>query len=293
MYQPDLLETPEWAIQCFEGLTGLQVVVHDIAGELWPFLRPERLRHRAPCCAAVKATRDWACQNFEITRLRRDIHRHPEGRYHVCHAGIMEWVVPVFLQDRLAWMLFAGQAATDGNYEQLVRDIRRGGESDAALPRPGQPRPVRESEAQAILEALRQLRSRLLQWHAEAAGVLKAGDAAGTSHGRDLATRRQQIQHFLHHHHHTGAGQIKHLAHHLNLSESRTIHLVKELFGCSYLKLVSEVRLRMAASLLHQSALPVLEVALSSGFHDLSHFHRSFRRRFGSTPRQYRCASPA
>jgi AraC-like DNA-binding protein len=37
--------------------------------------------------------------------------------------------------------------------------------------------------------------------------------------------------------------------------------------------------------------LPILEVALETGFGDLSHFTTSFRRLFGTSPGRYRAAS--
>jgi AraC-like DNA-binding protein len=74
----------------------------------------------------------------------------------------------------------------------------------------------------------------------------------------------------------------------LGIGESRTSHLVQELFNCSYVELLNQMRLRTASSLLRESSLTVLEVCLASGFQDLSHFHRCFRRRFATTPLKYR-----
>lgn len=285
MHEPDFFETPEWAIQCFEKLTGLQIVVHDLGARLWPFLQSERFKHRSPCCAAVKATHDWACTDFEITRLRSDILKHPEGRCHVCHAGFMEWVMPVFIHDQLAAILFAGQVRAGGSHPHLIRDIRRTSAATSHTLRS-----VKADEAASVLESLRQLRSRLLQWHSEAHTFLKIDHTSPIPAGQTMATRRQQIRHFIYQRH-TDPAPIKDLAQFLHLGESRTIHLVKELFGCSYIKLVNQMRLRTAASFLRNSSLPILEVSLSSGFHDLSYFHRTFRKHFGSTPLQYRQAS--
>jgi AraC-like DNA-binding protein len=52
--------------------------------------------------------------------------------------------------------------------------------------------------------------------------------------------------------------------------------------------LLVQKRLRVAMELLRHSGMNVLEVALASGFEDVAHFHRLFRRRIGSTPGQYR-----
>lgn len=289
MHQPHLLEVPEWAIQVFEKQNALRVVVHDLNGIWGPFLQPERFKHRAPCCIAVKARNDWACVDFEITRLRAELPAYPEGRYHRCHAGFMEWVVPVIDRGRLAWVLFAGQRRATGDYRHLVQDVRTTrGESAPAKAL----REVGEPEAQAVLESLRQLRSRLVEWHRQVSALLKNTRPSAAGGLADMADRRRLIQSFLHGNH-TEAASLRDLAKTLHLGESRTSHLVKELFGCSYVRLLNEQRLRTAASLLRESALPITEVCLNSGFRDMSHFHRCFQKRFGSTPLKYRRLSHA
>lgn len=49
-----------------------------------------------------------------------------------------------------------------------------------------------------------------------------------------------------------------------------------------------EYRLLMGAKLLESGNLPLNEVALSVGFHDLSHFYKAFTARYQMTPKQYR-----
>jgi AraC-like DNA-binding protein len=282
------MEVPEWAIQVFEKQNDLRVIVHDLSATLGVFLQPERFQHRSPCCIAVKARHDWACVDFEITRLREELPGFPEGRYHRCHAGFMEWVVPVFIKGRIAWILFAGQHRAAGDYRHLFQDIRST-RVDAAQTKGL--RGTGEPAAEAILEALRQLRARLLEWHGQVSALLKNTRMPEAGGLTDLADRRRLIQSFLHAHH-TGTAGLKELARALNLGESRTSHLVKEIFGCSYVQLLNELRLRTAASLLRESALSVTEVCLNSGFRDMSHFHRIFQKRFATTPLKYRRMSP-
>jgi transcriptional regulator GlxA family with amidase domain len=52
------------------------------------------------------------------------------------------------------------------------------------------------------------------------------------------------------------------------------------------------LRLDHARQLLHQSTLPVLDVALASGFLSASHFSRVYKARFGVSPRRERHAHP-
>ena len=284
MQKPDLLETPEWAIRGFEKLSGLQVVVHDLGSTLGPFLQPERFNHHSPCCIAVKARHDRACVDFEITRLREEILHSPEGRYHRCHAGFLEWVMPVYIDDRLTWVLFAGQSRAVGDYRHLIRDVRSTPVEAAKMNRLGE---TDEPRAELVLESLRQLRSRLLEWYGQVASLLKNTRPPEEGGLSDMADRHRFIQRFLHANHKGTAG-LADLAKALHLGESRASHLVKELFGRSYVQLLNELRLRTAASLLRETSLSVLEVCLNSGFRDLSHFHRHFQKRFSTTPLKYR-----
>src|SRR5262249_61149389 len=51
---------------------------------------------------------------------------------------------------------------------------------------------------------------------------------------------------------------------------------------------VLRARLRAAAGRLMHSRAKIIDVALDSGFGDLSNFNRAFRAEFGATPRRYR-----
>ena len=138
-----------------------------------------------------------------------------------------------------------------------------------------------------VLESLRQLRARLLEWHRDLMMRSFSPDRCGSVGGLTNVNRRLAIQNFLHFHH-TNEASLAELARFLGLSVSRTSHVVRELFGYSYVESLNQTRLRTAAALLRNSSLPVLEVCLASGFQDVSHFHRQFRKQFRKTPQQYR-----
>ncbi|MDQ6773926.1 MAG: AraC family transcriptional regulator [Candidatus Dormibacteraeota bacterium] len=58
--------------------------------------------------------------------------------------------------------------------------------------------------------------------------------------------------------------------------------------GLTPAQFITQLRLRRAALLLEITRTPVGEVALESGFDNISYFHRRFRERFGRTPRAFR-----
>ena len=48
MNEQDIFAVPSRAVETFEELTGLNVVVHDLVGVIGPFLAPHRFRHSMP-----------------------------------------------------------------------------------------------------------------------------------------------------------------------------------------------------------------------------------------------------
>jgi AraC-like DNA-binding protein len=284
----DPFSVPEQAIQAFERLSDTRVSVHDLVGTLIPFLPPERFRHIHPLCAAVKVHHGESCIDFSIRRLRREISSQPDGRVQVCFAGLVEFVVPVFQRRQLEWVFFAGPRTPGRKLRNAVRDTN-------PLPKPSpwpagtaMPPPIDDAEAQTILENLRQLAARLRVWSTE----MQTSGASYKTPGLDafsddLATRRARIRYFISTRH-TNPARLADLAELLHLSESRAGHAVKEACGQTFSKLINEARLRTASGLLQHTNLSVLEIALRSGFEEISHFHRCFRARFKTTPLQYR-----
>lgn len=73
-----------------------------------------------------------------------------------------------------------------------------------------------------------------------------------------------------------------------NLSRSRFSTVFKKYMGTSFNAFAMRVRLGAAAGkLLHGDARSMKEVALESGFADVSHFYRTFRQIFNCTPLEF------
>lgn len=67
----------------------------------------------------------------------------------------------------------------------------------------------------------------------------------------------------------------------------RYVHRLLETTGCSFAEHLLDRRLERAAALLrdpHRQGQKISDIAQETGFVDLSHFNRAFRRRFGDTP---------
>jgi AraC-like DNA-binding protein len=264
---------PELAISSFERLHGLTVTVHDLVGTLAPFLLPERARHRHPRCVAFRDSgHQHFCVGFDVARLRQDAEWLRDGRLQRCPAGLVEWVVPLFHGPRLGGMLFAGVVAPTG------LDALLGVTAKPVGPTPTGLTVVAPQQAEAVLEALRQLAARLQAWLASEHATPLAATPS-----RVVESRRATIRQFISEHYAENIG-LPDLAQHLGLSPSRAGAVVLAACGESFVTLLTRARLISAVDLLHHTDLPVADIALRCGFGDPSHFFKVFRREYGLTP---------
>lgn len=80
-------------------------------------------------------------------------------------------------------------------------------------------------------------------------------------------------------------------ARHVALSPYHFLRIFRKIVGATPHQYLLRLRLRRAARLLADDDLPVTEVALESGFADLSNFVRTFGRAAGVSPRRFRRAA--
>jgi AraC-like DNA-binding protein len=118
-------------------------------------------------------------------------------------------------------------------------------------------------------------------------------DAAHIAYGRGIrAARLQAAKAFVTRNIRRADLSAKTAAIHLGVTP-RYIHLLFETEGLSFNKFVVERRLVRACEMLGDSQCSdrtIAAIAFTTGFSDLSHFNRVFRRRFGMTPSEARQA---
>lgn len=283
-------DVPEQAIQAFEKIHGLRVTIHDLSGSLAGAMDPSRGMHCHPLCRCVKAGKsEWKCAEFEVLRLRPELCHYPQGRYHVCHAGFVEWVLPVYHQLEFSWVLFAGVRTPGSSLVGIHRERLTRWPRSPWNPGVAQPAPVNAAEADLILEHLRQVAARLSSWIRQEPSTAAISPPSQPFHQADLTQKRTFIHRFIESRH-RGPLKLKDLADRLAVTEDRATHLVRECCGDSFRNILVEARLKTARELIRFSSLPILEVALGSGFNEITHFNRLFRKRTGMTPRQFRAS---
>ncbi|MBC8064174.1 MAG: helix-turn-helix transcriptional regulator [Chlorobia bacterium] len=81
---------------------------------------------------------------------------------------------------------------------------------------------------------------------------------------------------------------ISDIAQRLDVSHNHLTRLFQKHLGKSPIAYLIERRLERAEHLLKHTNMPVKQIAIQVGIHDLQAFNKSFRNRFGVSPREYR-----
>ncbi|HVU13447.1 MAG TPA: AraC family transcriptional regulator [Phototrophicaceae bacterium] len=89
-------------------------------------------------------------------------------------------------------------------------------------------------------------------------------------------------------HHFREPLSLKSLAVQVNLAPNYLSELFQRATGMPFQAYLQDVRLRFALALLQSSSVSITEVCYISGFNNLSHFTRAFKKKFNYSPRETR-----
>lgn len=271
---------PEAAIQVFENWSRTHVTIHDLGNSLNFNLSAHRFQHHHPFCTFVKSSGfDRKCIKFEIDQLREEIHLYPEGRAHVCHAGLVECVYPIMEKGSLKWVFFAGPKIPVRGLS-LDKTMPLSTIADSISNRVKEKDYLLDQfELDSIMEGLRQLASRIQVWHQN---YLKGHENITLK-----KSRKETLLHYLQLNFKKEIG-LSHIALLFNISESRAAHITKEEFGDTFIALLQNIRLKSACTLLQNSELKIENIATECGFQDVSYFYKVFKAKFKMSPGKYK-----
>lgn len=81
---------------------------------------------------------------------------------------------------------------------------------------------------------------------------------------------------------------LANLADAFHYSPQHMSHLIRQLTGMSFTDYLLQKRMQKSAELLTKTAMKVKSISESVGYHNHEHFIRTFRKYYGTTPREYR-----
>lgn len=111
--------------------------------------------------------------------------------------------------------------------------------------------------------------------------------------GTDLycSTEQTELAHHLRDHllsNREGYVSLAQLAEEHGISVSHLQKMFKQVYGVPVYHYIKEYRLEQAAVELVRSAKPITQIAQNAGYDNASKFSEAFRKRYGTTPSQYR-----
>ncbi|KAF1297716.1 hypothetical protein BAU15_13200 [Enterococcus sp. JM4C] len=77
---------------------------------------------------------------------------------------------------------------------------------------------------------------------------------------------------------------------HFNYNPNYFSSLCKKLLNATFSEKLVQIRLEKAIYLLDSTDLKIMDIATSIGFNDFSYFHKSFKKRYGISPKKYQKA---
>ncbi len=138
---------------------------------------------------------------------------------------------------------------------------------------------LKPSKMPELQEAIEAMVARLGPVTADAADGEKDDDAGCFVVQQAMAFMRAHCSEHL---------RLADVAEHVYVSQWHLSKLINRHSGQSFLGLLSEMRVERAKELLLEPGLKVHEVAARTGFQDVAHFSKTFKRLCGCTPVEYR-----
>ncbi|AHF91209.1 AraC family transcriptional regulator [Opitutaceae bacterium TAV5] len=255
------------ALAAFEEATGLAVCIKllpashargTVLGEV--LAQPNYHLHLSPFCMHVKEglKLNMRCRDCDLRAVPERCEQERRIFVNTCHAGADEIIMPLFTDEALAGVVFAGQ-------------FRTRADQPAGLP-------FLRAAARRRAVGLARMLAAFLGEH-----LRRPRFNSETSQG----FRRGAIQAFLEKNARTNPS-LGDLAKHLGLSATRMTHAVREATGMSFVELRDSLRMERARGLLQGTYYKVSHIAAECGFSSPQYFHRFFRQKASMTPLAWR-----
>ena len=261
-------------LQDFFVLTGIKICVFDLEENEICF-HPEK---HADFCRLIRQNKQLeercrTCDKHAFAECRK---RNAQYTY-VCHAGLLECVSPIMLDDQLVGYLLIGQIKQT---EHPLPSIL------SRFPDPDDQRKLHEA-----YERLGQIPPQKLQ------SAIRIMDACtGYEHLKALIhseSRRIDVRlgNYIQKKLHLSLG-VKELSEHFHLSHNEIYSIFKKHFDSTPAAYVKKCRMDHAAALLSSTKLPIGKIARACGIPDYNYFSKLFKKEHGYSPTVYRKQHP-
>ena len=213
--------------------------------------------HSHPACVHIKEKYTARCVAYDIGLIHSRLMNNSEGEIHQCPFGFYEIAVPVVLQSGYGGVLFAGPCCLSSNDTHTISPIEI-------------PNTEWLKDRMVVVQSL----------------AIKIASIVNLSEG-EPNDRKDQIMNAIIKKNNQPI-QLSDIAKVINLSPSRTGHLIKELFNETFPGLVNRIKMHEARRLLLVGNRSISNISESLGYRDSNYFSRVFSDYYQISPREYR-----
>ena len=237
----------------------------------------------SPVCRLIRTTEEGCqrCRETDTFHISQAV-REGKGEHYTCHAGMIDFAVPILIQQQVVGIINCGQIFSEPPSEagfltlkERLTNLNLDDEElrEAYFQTPFMP----ESKIESLLRILIffakyfyevGMRLKESQTDRKYPEIAKAKDFIKDQFREPIC--------------------LKTVADHVFLSEAYLSRLFHRVEGVTFSNYLQVVRIEESKKLLVQTDWSVTQVALSVGFNSLSYFNRFFRNLEACTPRQYR-----
>jgi AraC-like DNA-binding protein len=256
------------------------ICFHDYSGDIFKAADSPLNMHMNPFCQLVKKKTycEKKCVEFDLWNMKHFFSCGKKELVKICHAGALEFTVPVFSENRLCGAVFLGpfRPAKNGNMSGVIKQ-----EAECNV----------SGDAERVFKTLPEIGDSRLEDMLNMTRLLaeKLGRTI-TSVNRDYILGQgyaDKIPYFMSREFKNRIS-IANLAVFLSLSVSRTSRLVKSHTGKTFPELLAEKRVEHARALLENSFFNMETISRQCGFSEPAYFFRTFKRLQKITPTEYR-----
>jgi AraC-like DNA-binding protein/ligand-binding sensor protein len=279
----DLAESQAFAefYRSLWDLLGIPMALVDKDGTKAKRFCPEQEMH--PICQIVRSTEDGLAKCRGTDRAACNKARNVKhGIRYACHAGLVDFAVPIFVDGKFAATINGGQILPERPTEKGFKELW-GRLKDLSIDKQALRSAFFASPhmSEQQLESLLKLISFFAEYFCEMGRLLKS--AQENSKYLDIARAKEYMaEHFR------DPISLPEVADQAALSPAYFSRLFKTATGITFTQCVQSLRLAEAKKLLQKTDMAISNIAFECGFNNLSYFNELFHKAENCSPSKFR-----